>query len=307
MDISIILNQLITLFIVIGLGYFLRKKDILDADLSKKLSSLVVNLTMPALIINAVLSMGERPSLNNIVLGFIVSIGFYIIFPILGFIIAKILFIKPSQLGMYIYMTTFLNTGFMGFPLIQSLLGNNAMFYAAIVNIFFDLGCYSYGIFLINYKQNNDISFSPKTIFTPGLISCLVALLLFVINPKLPSPITAAITYVGNLTTPLAMMIIGSSLAAISLKEIFGDWKVYVFTFIKQIIVPLALFPLLKLILADDMLLKVMFIMSCLPIANTSVLFATRYKVDTVLPSRAVFISTFLSVITIPLVVYFCF
>lgn len=307
MDISIIIDQLITLFILIGLGYFLRKVELMPVDFNKRLTKLLLNVTMPALIISSVLSMEERPALSNIGISFVASILIYTLLPLIGFIFTKILFVPKSQVGLYIFMTTFLNVGFMGFPLINALLGNEAMLYTTIVNVTFNICSFSYGVILITMGQNSEIKFSLKTLLTPGFILSLAALVIYFIDPKLPSSINQAVSYVGNLTTPLAMLVIGTSLANIAFKEVFTDWRLYIFTILKQVLLPIAVSPILKLFIADKVLMYVIFILISVPIANSSVLFATEYNADEKTAAKGVFISTLFSLISIPLVVMLCF
>ena len=303
MDISIILNQLVTLFIVIGLGYFLRKIKLMPVEFTRQLTK----LAMPCLIINSVLTMQERPDIKNVMIAFIASFAMYIFLPLIGWIVSKILFVPKKDLGLYIFMTTFLNVGFMGYPLIEALLGNQAIFYTSIVNIVFNLGCYSYGILLVNMGIHDDVKLSPKLLLTPGLIFSFVALILYFFNIHFPESVTKSFTYVGGLTTPLAMLLIGTSLANIDIKKVFTEWRLYIFTAIKQIALPILLCPLIKYFITDSVLNNVIFIMISVPIANSAVLFATEYRANEELAAKAVFISTLLSLATIPIVVSLCF
>lgn len=307
MDISVILNQLITLFLIIGLGYFLRKINVMPNEFSKQLTKLLLHVTMPSLIINSVLTMKERPDPSTVLVAFIASAIMYLILPLVGFIVSKLLFVSKEKLGMYIFMTTFLNVGFMGYPLLNALFGNQAIFYGSIVNIVFNICCYSYGIILVNMGQRKDVKFSPRLLLSPGLIFAMVALVFYFLDIKFIASVTQAFTYVGGLTTPLAMLIIGTSLANISIKEVFTDLRLYLFVAIKQVLIPVAIFPLIKYFIHDKLLMNVIFIMICVPIANTAVLFATEYEANEDLAAKGVFISTLLSLVTIPLVITLCF
>jgi len=307
MEISIIINQLITLFLVIGLGFFLKKVNLMPDAFNKQVTKLLLYVTMPCLIISSVLGMENRPSLQNILICFLIAIIMYSFLPIIGFILTKILFVPQKQVGLYIFMATFLNVGFMGFPLINALLGAEAMLYTSIINIVFNLCSFSYGLLLMNIGSDNEIKLTPKRFLTPGLILSIVAIIIYFINPTVPGCVSKSIEYVGSLTTPLAMLVIGTSLANIGAKELFSDWRLYVFTLLKQILIPIAVSPILKYFIHDSILLYVVFIMISVPIANSSVLFATEYGNDVKLAAKGVFISTLFSLFTIPLVVMICF
>ena len=111
---------------------------------------------------------------------------------------------------------------------------------------------------------------------------------------------------VGSLTSPLAMMLVGASLAVMNVKELFGGVRIYLFTALKQIGIPLLLWPLIRLFIQNDMLASVTLLMASMPVANTAVLFATEYKKDEKQAARGIFITTVDYLITIPFVVYIC-
>lgn len=128
MDIRVILMQMIQLFLVIALGYFLFKIKLLDVDLNKKLTTLLLSVTTPAMIVSSVLSTTVTQGLNDILFVFLVGFAVYLIMPILGYIIVKIMRVPLPQQGLYIFMTVFSNIGFMGFPVMKAIFGNEAVF-----------------------------------------------------------------------------------------------------------------------------------------------------------------------------------
>ena len=113
MDIRVILMQMIQLFLVIALGYFLFKIKFLDVDLNKKLTTLLLSVTTPAMIVSSVLSTTVTQGLNDILFVFIVGFAIYLIMPVLGYIIVKVVRVPLPQQGLYIFMTVFSNIGFM--------------------------------------------------------------------------------------------------------------------------------------------------------------------------------------------------
>ncbi|MNP50372.1 Membrane transport protein [compost metagenome] len=108
---------------------------------------------------------------------------------------------------------------------------------------------------------------------------------------------------VGSITTPIAMMLIGSTLANIDIKEVFTEFRIYPYTIIKQILIPLAAYPILSYFITNPLILGVALINLAMPVANSAVLFATQYDGDLKLAAKSVFITTLLSVFTIPVIV----
>lgn len=303
MDIAIILNQLITLFLLMGTGYVLFKIRLLDPEFDKCLTKLLINVTMPLLIISSVLKLNEKAAVTTVLFVLAAALVLYIVLPAIGWFLAKILAVPKKQFGLYVYMTTFSNVGFMGFPLVAALLGDEAVFYTALFNIVFNLASFSYGILLVSSGGDEQAKPNPRMLLSPGILLSLLAVVLYFADLSIPASVTEAIDYIGGLTTPIAMLLIGASLASMNIKEMFCDWRMYPYIVLKQILLPLALYPLFRLVIRDGLLLNVSLIMLCVPVANSAVLFSTEYHADEKLAARCVFLTTLCSIVTIPLVV----
>lgn len=303
MDIQVIVLQMIQLFLVIALGYLLLKIKILDVDFNQRLTTLLLSVTTPALIVSSVLSTTIEKDLSEIIFVFIVAIVIFMVLPILGLIIVKIMKVPLHQQGLYIFMTMFSNIDFMGFPVMKSIFGNEAVFLTAIFNMLFNLLVFTVGILFMNYRSAEKISINLRQLFSPGVVSSLVALLIYLTGFQMPDIISSTITMIGDITTPIAMMLIGSTLATIPLKEVFNELKVYPYTILKQIIIPIIAYPILNFFIKDALILGVSLIMISMPVGNIAVLFATEYHKDVALAAKTVFMTTLLSIITIPLIV----
>lgn len=303
MDIQVILMQMIQLFLVIGLGYFLFKVKILDVELNKRLTTLLLTVTTPALILSSVLSTTEYLPYTDILFVFLVGILVYIALPILGWILVKIMRIPLPQQGLYIFMTVFSNIGFMGFPVMKAIFGNDAVFYTAIFNMLFNLLVFSVGTGIMGYGTGRKMKFNPKDLLSPGVVASLIALVIYMGKIQFPDVISSTVTMIGDITTPIAMLIIGSTLANIPLEEVFSELRIYPYTVIKQVIIPVLAYPILRLFIQDPLILGVTLIMISMPVANSAVLFATEYDGDVSLAAKAVFMTTLLSIVTIPFIV----
>lgn len=303
MDIYVILMQMIQLFLVMALGYFLYKVKILDKEMNKRLTTLILSVTTPAMIIGSVLNTTVTQSLSDVLFVFVIGIATYIILPIVGFIIVKIMRVPKNQQGLYIFMTVFSNIGFMGFPVMKAIFGNVAIFYTAIFNMIFNLFIFTIGNSMMSYGTGQKTQMNFKDILSPGVVASAFALIIYFTKLQLPDVISSTINMIGDMTTPTAMLIIGSTLATIPLKEVFTEVRIYPFTFIKQIVVPIAVYPILRFFISDPLILGVTLIMIAMPVANSAVLFATEYGGDVSVAAKNIFMTTLLSIITIPLIV----
>lgn len=303
-----LLNQLIQLFLVMGAGYVLYKIKYIDIPFSQKLTRLLLDVTLPLMILSSVMNSETEKDFGKIGTVFIFSFTMYVFLTIISIVIVKILHFPPRQQGMYMFMHMFSNTAFMGFPVINALYGSEAMIYTAILNVFFNLFAFTVGILMVNYEGKNNSQtestaslINLKNIVTPGTVGSLAAVVIYFLPVDYPGIIKGFCSSVGGVTSVLAMILIGSTLAKMPLKIIFNDWRVYLFTIVKQIAVPLAVWPLMKLTVSDSLIRSVLFILFLMPVGNTSVLFATRFEKDEELAAKTVFVTTLSSIVTVPL------
>ncbi len=305
MDITILINQMAGLFLIMFLGYLLFKIKLVDDNFSKGLTRLIINVTMPCLLVSSVMETTERQPVSNVLLVLLVAfLLYFVIFPVIGIIIAKILRVKPTQEGMYMFMTSFSNIGFMGFPIISAVAGPVGLFYATLYNMVFNLGIFTIGIWLVNYGKKEGVKLSPRKLLSPGFIGASFALLVYFINLRLPVFLSRAIDLVGDITSPAAMLVTGFTLAKMDIKNVFNDWRVYIWLTIKQFALPLLLWIPFTMLFANETIRYVSLILAGMPVANMAVLYATTYGSDEELSARSVFITTLFSLVTVPLCVW---
>ncbi|MCI6738031.1 MAG: AEC family transporter [Intestinibacter sp.] len=304
MDIQVIINQMVILFLVMIVGYIANKVKILDKELNQKLSSLVLNVTSPALILYSV-SEPVEGDLNTVLQIFLLSVAVYVVLPFIGIFFARILKVAKEDRNLYQFMTIFSNIGFMGYPVIQAIFGKEALFFASICNLVFNIFCFSYGVFLISGAGK--VSFDYKKLINPGIIFSIIAVVIYLTKWQMPVIIGETSDLVGSITTPLAMMIIGSSLAEIPIKEVVSDIRIYIYTIIKQIIMPILFWWVLKFIVHDAMVLGVLVVLIAMPVGTIAIMFCNQFGGNTSLASKSIFITTLASVFTIPTLVYLLF
>lgn len=311
MSITVVLSQMIKLFIMMCLGYLLYKIDIIDNHTRQHMTRFVLYVTTPTLIIYSfVQNLGGG---NEGILGilFAVAIGLYVLLPVVAYLISKILRVKKTEQGLYIFMTVFSNVGFMGFPVVESLYGAKGLFYAAVFNCIFNVCVFTIGVYMVTYGEGSGSSIkemiSVKKLLNPGVLCCFVAIFLFLLKIQLPEEVLDLLGTIGGLTSPMAMILVGASLATMDLKEIFaGNIRVYLYTIIRQFLLPVITWPLIDYLVKDKVLAVVTLIMVAMPVANTAVLFATEYKADEKLAARTVFLTTVSALVSIPFVLWLC-
>ena len=294
-----VINQVLILFLVIFIGVFARKKNYLNKEINKGLSDILVNITLPLLVVSSFTAEFSQDMLFNAGKVFILSmlINIVLIF------CSKIIFSKfpENERNIFKFVTVFSNCGFMGFPILLGLYGKTGVFYGSIFNITFNLFMFTYGIILFtNKKEEKSLK---KILINPVIICTGIGLLIFRFSIKLPMPIDKTINMVGSMTTPLAMLIIGSMLAEINIREALIGYKVYLVSFIRLIGAPLLTLVILKTLGVDGLILKVLVVIQSMPAAATVAVFTEKYGGNENLTSRYILITTVFSIITIPLII----
>lgn len=307
MSIGLLTHQMIQLMAMMALGLILYKAGIIDRDFNKKLTGLLNNCALPATILAAVLDQHADRDMEKFTLITLISIGYYVIMPLVSFVLVKLCPVIPKiEKGQYMFMLTFSNVGFMGIPVVHALFGNEGVLYAAVLNVAFNVSAFTLGVIQINYGQEDGAgSMNLKKLLSPCVVASVAALLIYIAGLRMPDDVISVCSTVGGITTPLAMILIGSTLGTMKAKEIFGDWKAYVFTLFKQILLPVPIMWVIGLVVRDPMMNNVLAIMMLMPVANLAVILSYQYDLDEKLSSRVVLISTLVSIVTIPVMLFF--
>lgn len=306
MDYLSILNQMLSLFCIGVIGYIMYKVKILDDTSTVRFTKLILSITLPAQILTSFMNSRGVISNKTVLYVFGVTLLCYLMPGLLGAAFVFVIRAPKQQKGLYLFMHLFANVGFMGFPVISTIFGDAGMIYAVIFNVVFNVLVYSLGILLIGNSKETT-GFQPKLLLNIPFIAALISIILFFTPIQFPSAVMSALDYLGNVTTPVAMLILGCTIASMPVKELFDDWRVYLFAAMRLAVVPLTVMLMLKLIGVKDPLISgVMIILTGMPVATNTTMLAIEYGGDLQLASKGIFFTTILSVITIPLIAMVC-
>ena len=295
----VLLQQMGILFVYMMIGYVACKKEYFDQEFGKKLSWLVVNVANPMLAISAVVNNEEQIANKDFYVTVLLAICFYAFFLILAQILPRLIGVQNSDIGVYKMMTTFNNIGFMGFPVIAAAYGNGALIYAVPFSIVFNILCYTWGIQTLcgGGEKGN-----WKRIINIGTISGIISIVLFFMQIPVPKMICSLSAGLSNLTGPLSMLVIGISIAAMELKDLFTDVKLLKFALIKLLAVPVAAMLLVCQVIDNRLICEVFLVMMATPAASMCAMLSQQYGGDYELAAKGVALTTILSVVTMPIV-----
>ena len=290
---------MVILFTIVVLGYVLCKLGYMGDKFDQKLSTIVIDITCPALILSSV--MGDTLPDRTLILP-LVGIGFltYILLLIFGFAVPKLISKNHDEQGMIGFALMFANVGFIGYPIVSSIFGPQAVFYAALLNIPNTFFIFTAGVMLVK-GQYSIHQLSAKVLFSPAMIAAFVAAFIVAFGIHTPEMFSRPVTMVGNITVPVALMVIGSSMARLPLRDIIGSKKVYVSCFVRLIIVPLSIYLLFKVCGVNSMVNNINTVVIAMPVASYGTMFCLKYGRNASLMTEMTFITTVGSIITIPL------
>ena len=289
------------LLVMLAAGYIARKTKIINESTSKAMSTIVIKVGQPFMIIGAMLSVEYTPErLKNGLITLGLGIVFHAIVAVIAYF-AVFKFKSVDQRKISEFAIIFGNCGFVGFPLVESALGAQGLFYASFFMVSFNLFMWTWGIILLA-RQRNDIKVNPKTlILNFGTLPCLFGILLFVLQVQMPDFLTTAISYLGGLCTPLSMVITGSLIATVSLKDLFCDLKIYHVCLFRLIIAPIVITVLTWLFGFDTSYIFFMAIVFAMPTATSTVMFGELYEIEKKRAAVCAGMSSILSMATMPL------
>lgn len=302
----IIVTTMCKLLIAMLIGFYLFKKGILNQEVNAKISAMIVQITCPCIILNSISTVShDNPGM--VLKLFVAGIVMYIIFPILARILTKIMRVPAHLRGTYMCMFIFSNNSFMGYPVVQALFGDSAIFYITIFNMPFNILFFTLAMHYfqkdaaIESNELEKLKTDPRSLINNGIIASVAALIIYFANIPMPDIFYSCVGFIGNITTPLSMIIIGSSMAAASLKEIKSEKGIWPMLPIRLGLIPFITWAFMHLWTNDPTIISICTIGAGMPVASLVAMGSAQYPRQSKAASIGVAISTLISLITIPI------
>ena len=304
MNYWILFEQLLVLLAMMATGYIAYSVKIIDDKGYSQLSSLVVRILNPFLMISGVL--GKRIAFSSAEIGQNINfvLALYSILFLLGFVYVRLIRCIDNRSYLLRMLILLPNVGFMGIPLVKEILGAEYIVLVAFYILGFNLIAYTYGIHLSAKYGGKNAKFSLKTLFNPGVICAVLAIIIFAYHIVLPSPVASFINYLGESCIVLSMIVVGAFLAKTDLKQVFINKQNLLFVFVFMFLVPLIMVVISKKIQCNTNIAAVFGIMACMPVGSATCMFAQEYGGDGTEAAYIVASTTVSTVITAPLVFY---
>lgn len=293
-----------TLFVIVIVGYMAGKLGYMGGEFDRKLSSLVINWTCPALILSSAMT-GELPDRRFILPLLAISVVTYLVLTGVAFWLPRFLTRCKDDEGVVGFAMMFGNVGFMGYPVVASIFGHEAVFYAAVLNVVNTFAVFTVGTILVTGKgEVEGPHFQKKVLYSTPMLSAYLTMLIVALEiDDIPACISQPLTMIGDITVPAALLIIGSSMSQLPLRALMGNATVYITTVMRLVVVPVAMYFLCLLLGFDPYVVNINTVVIAMPVATYGTILCLKYNRDTSLMAEVTFITTLLSMITIPLLV----
>ena len=303
MDILHIITQMLMIFGIVLVGLFAAKRNLWAGDLDRKLSIFIMNISMPALILASVMGKDLAFENSELISLAVVAVVNYIVLIGLAYLIPHLFKVNKARIGISRFMLAFGNVSFIGYPVCDAVFGSKAVFCASVVTLPVTLLVFTIGVAWITGGQAKS-AFAPRLILSPCVVASLIAVVIAVARIQMPTPVGQWFHLLGDLTTPCALLIIGSSLSHIPVRDMLGNRFVYSMTLLRLFILPLAVGGVLALMGINPFVSDVAVVLSAMPVATNGIMLCLQYGKDERVMTQGLFFTTLLSVISIPLVAY---
>jgi len=295
---------MVTLFAIVIVGFVAGKLGYMGGDFDKRLSSLVIDITCPALILSSTMS-GQLPDRKMILPLLLISLLTYILLTGVALLVPRWLTKRRDDEGVVGFALMFGNVGFIGYPVVASIFGHEAVFYAAVLNVVNTFAVFTIGVMLI-MGGRGAYTFRMKVLWSTPMLAAYMAILIVALGiGDVPRVISQPLTLIGQITVPAALLIIGSSMSHLSVRTMLGNSTVYTTTVFRLALLPLALFFLFSALGFRQLVVNINTVVIAMPVATYGTILCLKHGRDTTLITEVTFITTLLSVITIPLVAMF--
>lgn len=303
------IQGIFSIIILISIGYFLAYKKWFTEETSKLISKLVTKIAIPAYMVQNLVTTFNKDMLIKLSSGLKIPFLSIMICILLSILVCKILKVEKGRRGAFKVMFFTSNTIFIGLPVNLALFGESSVPYVLLYYIANTVIFWTIGVYLISkdssVEEANIIKFqSIKRIFSAPLIGFLLGIIFVLLEINLPTFIIDACKYLGNLTTPLSMLFIGSTIYSVDLKGIRLTKDIITIVIARLFITPFVVV-LLAHFSSEPILMKEVFIIQAsLPIMTQTTIISKQYNSDYKYVAVLTTLTTIFSLITIPVYMF---
>jgi len=267
---------------------------------NKVFTDLLIYVTIPLLIVSSYQIEITQDRIKMAWQVFLFGLFVYMFMILFAFLISRRF--KFDKRPIVQFSLIFSNCAFMGFPVIESLLGKEGVFLTSIFIIHFNVLLWTYGLMLFTGEKS--LKSLIKVIKNPSIVAIFIGMLTFILQIRIPVQLSEAMDSIGSITITLSMVMIGSTIAGTPFIKVVKGADTYITSILRLLVVPVCILGFALLFNLPPMVISVCTILSGMPVAANTVLFSEKFEKDILTASKNVALSTILSIFTIPLIAY---
>ena len=280
-----IFSNIVSIFLILLIGVYGNKKGIITEETQKGLIEMLLNITLPLMILSSFSFSFHESIMDNITKAFVYSFVCFIIAIPLCYMLQ--------------FSSVFSNCGFIGFPIVNMVFGSEGVIYASIFNLFFTIFLWTYGVILYSdSKEKKDIK---RILLNPSMIAVYIGLPILIFNINIPQVILNPANMVGSMTTPISMIVIGCVLSKVDFRKMLKDGSIYYGALVKLALLPLTVLILGSILKDNTIVIKTLVLVQAMPAATTTTIFAEKFNMEKEYSAIIVLVTTFISLFTLPL------
>lgn len=314
-EIASTLGSMLSLIIVTLMGYIAAKVGFLTADIRPKISGLIFNITLPCTILASVGEVDPATGTDAITWSLVLGAALFFVMLAAGALATLVLRTPRGECALYLWMSVLTNTGFIGFAVLESIFGGASVFLGSIFIAISNVFIYSIGVAALRSgsthaessahggarrRRTVDVRGMLKDMLNVPLVVSLVAMVIFFAGIPVPAPLMRAADMAGGITSPLAMMLVGLSIADAHLGAVLRQGRLWVFTLVRFLLAPLAAYLLLAPVVPSELALGVFTVMLAMPTGSMAAPIAATYGRDAELPAQGTIVATLASFAIVP-------
>lgn len=291
---AILARQIFIMFLIMGVGFALHKTKKITSESSMAMANILLFVTIPSVLLKVFQVERSAENVRALAVGAFLSVAAIALSMLICYI-----FFKKFPIDNF--SASFSNAGFIGIPLIQAVLGDNAVFYASVFLALINVMQWTYGVSVMTGEK--PYAQIKSLLMTPILMSFVFGLILFLTGITLPTVVNSAIGYLASLNAPLAMLVLGVYLGNTDWKRMLVTPRLYLCAAVRLVLVPAATLFMFKAFPVNPSVGLAVFICAAAPVGSNVAVYAQLHGKDYSYAVQIVTMSTLLSIVTMPFVV----
>lgn len=329
-EVTSAVSQMATLLVITAVGFLATKLGYLDEGVKDKITALLLNITLPCMIVASAGNLESGQLEDRVILIFCLGVFQFLLLLIVACLFNGVFRVSRDQRSLYCFMSVCTNTGFIGIPIADALYGSESVLLCSVFIMVMSVLLYSVGVSILisgqkydsgqgkcdsegasdaarasSVSSGIDVRKIVRAIFNPMTGGALLALVLVFAHLSLPPVIQHSCELIGSITAPLAMMMVGVIIAHTKIASVVTEWRLYPYIILRQLVAPAVLFLILRMIVSDPIVLGIFTVMFAMPVGTMTPMFCASYGRDALLPAKGTILSTLASFIVIPLLILF--